>query len=233
MRRFTLLGATLLFIAFITFAGLRLWEAVTSYSDARQESVALRDYAEYTLQELSDEDLGRVEQHLDAASQDLSRLHGATGIPIVGGIVEQTPWVGPRYEAQRQAIVVAQLATEAGQRLAVLLQDVRQDPLLQQDMCLAADDGELILLMLLERQAELDSIALTVSEARRVEQDIDESHLTTQARSQLDDVRKNLDRFEQLDRSIDDLVTSGASLESQLIIRATQLPTGTNAPCSP
>jgi hypothetical protein len=97
--------------------------AAVAYSSARGEAGALRSDMRGGFSGLSDARLTETNAHLGALEADLHRLDRATSIPLVGGIVEHVPIVGPRYQATRKIIAFGISMTSAGQEATALGHD--------------------------------------------------------------------------------------------------------------
>jgi hypothetical protein len=213
-RTTTLVLACLLAIV-VVFSIVRVWAAWSAYTTARDDARILNAYANRSLAHLSANDIQQIEYRFGAMSSELERLDRATSVPVITGLVEHIPVLGPRYKTGREAIEVARIIATAGERGADVGSQV-----------MAAYDANGIssatppatptwLDVVVAREQDILSIADDLTRARDLRAGIDDRFLPDSARVRLAQMDRMMEIFdtELLDADTFTVLTSALGAE--------------------
>lgn len=178
--------ALALLVLLLAFGGWRSWQGWTAYRGATSELRALEVLSRTDLGSLTEADLASAQSHLAALYGDMLQLDDATALPLGDGVLPHVPWLGPRYRAARQLIIVGERLAGAGASAAGIGRDV-----------LTAFDATGVsnpspptattwLDVLRARQAEIDRIAARFDQAKTLRARIDTNLLPASVGARLD-----------------------------------------------
>lgn len=201
-------------------AGLRGYMAYTAYRGASEQVAELERLSEEIGSVPASTDLARVEAEFDDLRLELDRLDRATALPFgTGRLVEHVPWIGPRYEAGRQLVLVGQLLADAGvsgaqigrRTLAAFEQTgIRSD---------WSQSSETWLDTVVAREPELDQIVAQIERVRAIRAGMDDKYLPARFHPKVAELDRVLGRVEVGLLTSNDLPTIARALGSERPVR--------------
>jgi hypothetical protein len=177
--RFLLLAGLGALALLVTLIGFRARAAMAAYADVIVDIDRLR-----AIDPLDPASLPRARDDFRELTDDVDRFGALLIVPVIGGVVDDLPWVGPRYSAALNLVAIAHLAGDSGVLLADAL--VATDP---------SSPGAWVQ-SLASHTAELQTVAANVHEITLLRGRIDPGVLPDNVRRRLDQLDALLDRPE-------------------------------------
>lgn len=177
--------------------GFQTFIAITSYRSISADARVLRGYEQRELASLSVADMQTIQSHLADMHLGFQRIDRATSVPLIGGVVEELPWVGSRYESGRALVDVGLLLSGAGADATQT--GTRALNAFDRTEFSRPEDGS-------DNQTWLDIVrrdhdalmrsASNVTEARAIRASMDTSVLPSRVQAQVDDLDRIFERFD-------------------------------------
>lgn len=195
------------------WGGFETYSAVAAYRNISADARVLKSYENRDPASLTIADLRTMQAHFADIDENLRRADRATSLPLLNYLVRELPWIGPRYTAGRQLIVVSQsLATagEEGTRIAAATMSAYDATGLTPAEP-ASDAPTWLDVLARERESVVD-ISTRVANARAERQRIDVALLPGRVRAKVDDIDLVLDRYDYETLAADTLPAVEAAL---------------------